>query len=556
MLKRKTNKKSLIYNIALVLIAFATLVSALIIINQKHEQAQKSQVIGEKQTELFFAYQKGEDILYNIDLLGKYGFYNTISAMNKIGGLQSNECGQYNGANMWNKGDASSNSIILECYPVQDDDVSKLTAEFIAIYNVELNKLFDENQFEVNNHEISVKEIQSKGFEDEATTKMMITAKAKDSVVINLLGETIAAKKDNKRYIYAEKYKFMLPSSTTVLSSCYGYYGPAGELNDGISFDVSDGGNVNAAADGTISQVSNDCADGKPCTNAHGNYIVIKHSEDLFTAYTHLSKVSVNVGREIKAGQRIGYSGSTSSEKISPQLGFYVYTDEQDVLRGKGVSPLCYFSENVVGQLKVGIGDYSCQKKYGEKISKQNPNLAQECMNLKNSVGDVKVSAAGLELITDDGSKFNTPVKELLTGTSESNEAVEYQQMTQENIPTENVGYYSIKPSFSLVIDYNFDGYRKAVEFSKLAVLECSKNIDVKQCAIKISNDKFKNAIKAGICKNNDLDLTKSAAQAMQNLPRTINLCYKTDKTPIFGENFDINFALFIPDKRQEQTIT
>jgi len=44
-------------------------------------------------------------------------------------------------------------------------------------------------------------------------------------------------------------------------------------------------------------------------TNFYGSVIVIKHENDLFTLYGHLSKIIVEVGQTVKAGDKIGEVG-------------------------------------------------------------------------------------------------------------------------------------------------------------------------------------------------------------------------------------------------------
>ncbi|MBP1559915.1 MAG: M23 family metallopeptidase [Oscillospiraceae bacterium] len=78
----------------------------------------------------------------------------------------------------------------------------------------------------------------------------------------------------------------------------------AEDFHNGIDFAVPEGTPVYAAADGVV-QASVDPNSG------YGKNIVISHDIDLSTLYAHLSEVSVSEGDEVKAGDLIGYSGST-----------------------------------------------------------------------------------------------------------------------------------------------------------------------------------------------------------------------------------------------------
>ena len=56
-----------------------------------------------------------------------------------------------------------------------------------------------------------------------------------------------------------------------------------------------------------------------------GNYIVIKHSEKLYSQYMHLSYIGVSKGQHVKREQRIGGMGSTGfSTGIHLHLGIWL----------------------------------------------------------------------------------------------------------------------------------------------------------------------------------------------------------------------------------------
>lgn len=45
----------------------------------------------------------------------------------------------------------------------------------------------------------------------------------------------------------------------------------------------------------------------------YGNYIMIKHNDNLVTLYAHLNNVYVRVGQKVKAGDKIGEMGNTGN---------------------------------------------------------------------------------------------------------------------------------------------------------------------------------------------------------------------------------------------------
>ena len=60
-----------------------------------------------------------------------------------------------------------------------------------------------------------------------------------------------------------------------------------------------------------------------PWSNYYGNLIVIKHPDHLYTLYAHLSKILVQKGQEVTAGDQIGEVGQ-SGVAIGPHLHFEV----------------------------------------------------------------------------------------------------------------------------------------------------------------------------------------------------------------------------------------
>ncbi|WP_030621692.1 M23 family metallopeptidase [Streptomyces sclerotialus] len=103
--------------------------------------------------------------------------------------------------------------------------------------------------------------------------------------------------------------------------------------HSGQDFVVPTGTQVKAAHEGTVVKAGpNGGGDGP----AYGNAIVIKHGAHTYTQYAHLSKIQVQVGQKVSAGDRIGLSGSTGNS-TGPHLHFEVRTGAD---YGTGIEPV------------------------------------------------------------------------------------------------------------------------------------------------------------------------------------------------------------------------
>lgn len=58
----------------------------------------------------------------------------------------------------------------------------------------------------------------------------------------------------------------------------------------------------------------------------YGNYVVIKHSDGLYTGYAHQSQLRVSVGDTVNQGQQIGNMGTTGPS-TGPHLHFQFFTN-------------------------------------------------------------------------------------------------------------------------------------------------------------------------------------------------------------------------------------
>ncbi len=89
-----------------------------------------------------------------------------------------------------------------------------------------------------------------------------------------------------------------------------------GAFNDGINIAVRTGTPIRAAAPGVVIYRGN-------LVPGFGRLVLIKHQDEIVTAYAHLSSYGVREGDRVTRGQVIGRSGS-SGNVSSPQLHFEV----------------------------------------------------------------------------------------------------------------------------------------------------------------------------------------------------------------------------------------
>src|SRR5574343_1124269 len=72
----------------------------------------------------------------------------------------------------------------------------------------------------------------------------------------------------------------------------------------GTDIDLEIGDTVVSAFDGMVRIA-------RPKVGGYGNVVIIRHSNGLETVYAHLSKILVEPGQTIKAGELLGLGGNT-----------------------------------------------------------------------------------------------------------------------------------------------------------------------------------------------------------------------------------------------------
>jgi len=107
------------------------------------------------------------------------------------------------------------------------------------------------------------------------------------------------------------------PPANDSVDRTYPYASTADGTRDphhGVEFQNSFGTPVHAAADGVVIFAGPDKeAVYSPWQNFYGNLVVIRHDDELFTLYAHLSNVDVEAGDDVQAGEKIGEVGQSGA---------------------------------------------------------------------------------------------------------------------------------------------------------------------------------------------------------------------------------------------------
>lgn len=101
------------------------------------------------------------------------------------------------------------------------------------------------------------------------------------------------------------------------------------QSHQGVDYAIPEGSRVFATADGRVKEVSRR-------SSTSGQTVVIDHGNGYETSYSHLSKITVRKGQEVRRGDIIALSGDTGLS-LAPHLHYEVR------LNGMRVDPMHYF---------------------------------------------------------------------------------------------------------------------------------------------------------------------------------------------------------------------
>ena len=145
--------------------------------------------------------------------------------------------------------------------------------------------------------------------------------------------------------------------------------------HNGLDYGVSSGTPVKAAEAGKVKKVSFD-------PDGYGNYVHLEHDNGRFeTLYAHLSSYTTGVGRTVKRGETIGYSGNTGFS-TGPHLHFElrVPTQKRPGYPRGAQDPMPHFA--AVGSGYVPPGPVTVPSGYVKAIApaglhiRQKPNMS------------------------------------------------------------------------------------------------------------------------------------------------------------------------------------
>ncbi|MFT4166444.1 MAG: M23 family metallopeptidase [Microlunatus sp.] len=124
------------------------------------------------------------------------------------------------------------------------------------------------------------------------------------------------------------------PVPGAVVGARFGQYGSWSRYHTGLDFRAGFGTPIKAVADGVVLYAGNS-------GDWAGNHVAIRHAGNVTTMSSHMSSMAVQAGQSVKAGQVIGYVGSTG-RSFGPHLHFELYpagVKYGDVYRAVNPSP-------------------------------------------------------------------------------------------------------------------------------------------------------------------------------------------------------------------------
>ncbi len=214
----------------------------------------------------------------------------------------------------------------------------QLSNQLISRINV-LNRDLNESQVVKGNLEEKIKDIEGKLLEMQE-----LLAKKGIKKELSVGGDFFPAERLSMTYVdFMEKdidELFTLMKSFPVgtplsgkITSGYGYrkdpFNSGSAFHSGVDIDATYGQSVVTTADGVVDHAG--------WQKGYGETVTIKHKDGYETLYGHLSKVNVEEGEKVKAGEEIGYAGSTG-RSTGPHLHYEL------IIKGKNLDPMKYLS--------------------------------------------------------------------------------------------------------------------------------------------------------------------------------------------------------------------
>jgi len=118
---------------------------------------------------------------------------------------------------------------------------------------------------------------------------------------------------------------FLMPLNSKITSD-YGnarvFNGSLKSFHSGTDFRAPIGTKLKAINDGVVVVASD--------RYYSGNAVILDHGEGIYSSYSHLSKISVKKGQQIKQGEKLGLSGATG-RVTGPHLHFSIIIDSKKI---------------------------------------------------------------------------------------------------------------------------------------------------------------------------------------------------------------------------------
>ncbi|WP_292974456.1 M23 family metallopeptidase [Novosphingobium sp.] len=133
-------------------------------------------------------------------------------------------------------------------------------------------------------------------------------------------------------------------------------------MHAGVDFGAGYGSPIYAVGDGRVSFSG--------WHGGHGNYVKLDHGGGYATAYAHMSRIAVASGTPVRAGQVIGYVGSTGLS-TGPHLHYELYRN------GTAVNPL---SVRFTVSNQVDPGELSAYKARMAQLKQVKPGAAMQSL--------------------------------------------------------------------------------------------------------------------------------------------------------------------------------
>jgi len=130
-----------------------------------------------------------------------------------------------------------------------------------------------------------------------------------------------------ERLFFLSQERFKIPLRNYRLTSSYGLrpdpFTGRQQMHNGIDFAAAEGTEVYAIAEGIVEEIMYN-------HHVYGNYIKIKHRNNLTSFYAHLQKIETALRSEVKSTTLIGRVGSTG-QSTGPHLHFELQQDGRHI---------------------------------------------------------------------------------------------------------------------------------------------------------------------------------------------------------------------------------